>query len=88
MSKKTKFLGSILLVFCFLSCSKPNESNNVKVTTYASTDITSNGASFGGDVIVNGGGTPSELGVCWGTSFNPTVADAKMSTIMWNQPYV
>jgi hypothetical protein len=30
----------------------------------------------------------NELGVCWSTSSKPTIEDAHLSTVNWNEPYV
>ena len=47
------------------------------VTTNDITNITSNSATGGGNVIDNGGSTVIERGVCWSTSPNPTIDDEK-----------
>lgn len=101
MIKKMNFVGTILFVLCLVGCTKPNEdnnsennngggttTNNVRVTTYTPADITSTSASCGGDAIIEGNVVLNELGVCWGTSSNPTVSDNKQSTGSCGQPYV
>jgi hypothetical protein len=45
------------------------------VTTAAATGILINGASVGGNVTDDGGGTVSARGICWHTSPNPDVFD-------------
>ncbi len=45
------------------------------VTTTTLTNITSSGATSGGNVISAGGTTVTSRGVCWSTSQNPTTAD-------------
>ena len=92
-TRKLTILGILLMVACFVSCTKSNNDNNaenskVKVTTYTPTDITSISASCGGDVIINSGDAATELGVCWSTLANPTVADSKLSTAVCDAPYV
>lgn len=86
------FYGMMLVALCLVGCTKLNDDNNdsdsVRVTTYTPTDITSNSAACGGDAIVEGNLFIRELGVCWSTSFNPTVFDNKQSTNICNQPYV
>lgn len=47
------------------------------VTTADITDITSSSAKGGGNVTDNGGATVTARGVCWSTSQNPTIANAK-----------
>ena len=46
------------------------------VTTDDITNITTNSAVSGGNVINDGNGTITAKGVCWSTSQNPTVSDA------------
>ena len=47
------------------------------VTTAEVTNITSNSATSGGNVMSDGNGTVSARGVCWSTSPNPTIAENK-----------
>lgn len=52
----------------------------MKVTTYEPQDITQTTATIKGEVdVVVGGITVTDMGVCWGTSKNPTVSDNHMS---------
>jgi len=44
------------------------------VTTTTPTSITTTTASSGGNVTLDGGGTVSARGVCWGTAANPVVS--------------
>ncbi len=90
MSKKMKFFGTMLIALAVVGCTKPDadDNTNVDVKTYTPTDITSTSASCGGDAIVDGNVSLTELGVCWSTSSNPTPADNKQSTEVCNQPYV
>ncbi len=67
---------------------KENNDSDVRVTTYTPQDITQTSAVCGGDVIVTQELSLNELGVCWGTSFNPTAADSHLSTTNWSEPYV
>ena len=87
MSKKMRFFGAMLIALCLVGCNKPND-GNIKITTYTPTDITGTSASCGGDAIVDGNVSLTELGVCWGTSSNPTPADNKQSTGVCDKPYV
>lgn len=91
--RKTMTLFVMMLLALYLAgCTKPNDNgdtnSNVKVTTYTPTDITSTSASCGGDAIVDGNVSLTELGVCWGTSPNPTPNDNKQSTGICDKPYV
>ena len=47
------------------------------VTTSDVTDITSNSATCGGNVISDGNGTVTARGICWSISQNPTIEDNK-----------
>ena len=85
-----KAVAAILLmtaVLTFIGCKKSGD-NDVRVTTYTPQDITQATAKCGGDVIVTQGLSLSALGVCWGTSLNPTVEDFHLSTTNWSEPYV
>ena len=48
-----------------------------KLTTAIVTSISSNGAVSGGDITDDGGTPNTSRGVCWSTSQNPTIANAK-----------
>ena len=45
------------------------------ITTASVSNITTNSAMSGGNVISDGGTTVGARGICWGTSQNPTIAD-------------
>jgi uncharacterized protein (TIGR02145 family) len=47
------------------------------ISTVAITQITSSTASSGGKITSDGGASVSERGICWSTSHNPTISDAK-----------
>ena len=49
------------------------------VTTGSVSDVTATSAMCGGEVTADGGAEVTARGVCWGTSENPTVADAHTS---------
>ena len=76
------------VTFFATGCNKENDDSDVRVTTYTPQDITQTTAKCGGDAIVTQGLSLSELGVCWSTSSKPTVEDAHLSTVNWNEPYV
>ena len=90
--KKFQKISIIILMTAvvFAAGCTPKEDNDsdVKVTTYTPQDITLTTAVCGGDVIVTQGLSLTELGVCWGTDSEPTVADSHISTSNWNEPYV
>lgn len=102
MQRFTKIIAAILLTVaavCVAGCNKDggsgsgsgnngNNDSDVRVTTYTPQDITQTSANCGGDVIVTQGLSLSEFGVCWSTRQNPTVDDARLSTIVWNEPFI
>lgn len=47
------------------------------VTTTAASNITTSGATTGGNVTADGGATVTAKGVCWSTSTNPTISNSK-----------
>jgi len=63
----------------FAGCKEPenNTTSDIKVSTYAATEITATTAKVGGHVTVTGAVRVGELGVCWGTEKNPTATIAK-----------
>jgi uncharacterized protein (TIGR02145 family) len=65
---------------CFTSCKKETANPTIPVvTTTIVSDITPTTASTGGIVIDDGGAEIIDLGVCWGTSPNPTISSNKTS---------
>jgi len=81
----------LLAVVVIASGCHKETNSEVKVTTYTPQDITSITAVCGGDVIVAQGLSLTELGVCWGTSKNPTVDQEVWnysSTDHWDEPFV
>ena len=69
-------------------CHDPNNNDyEVRVTTLPPTEITSTTAICGGDAIVIGNGTLVEVGVCWATSVDPTIADQKMAADGCGSPF-
>ena len=87
MKAVTAIMLTVILFFA-TGCNKENNDSDVRVTTYTPQDITQTTAKCGGDAIVTQGLSLSELGVCWSTSSKPTVEDAHLSTVNWNEPYV
>lgn len=49
------------------------------VTTSAANNITANSATCGGNITSDGGAIVTALGVCWSTSYNPTVSNSHTS---------
>jgi uncharacterized protein (TIGR02145 family) len=91
MKKLMKAVTAIMLtvtLFFTTGCNKENNDSDVRVTTYTPQNITQTTAKCGGDVIVSQGLSLNELGVCWSTSSKPTIEDAHLSTVNWNEPYV
>jgi uncharacterized protein (TIGR02145 family) len=48
------------------------------LTTSPATNIRQTTASSGGNITYDGGGTITERGVCWATTFNPTISNNKI----------
>ena len=65
-----------------VSCSDDNDNNpgggstGIVLSTTAITNISSSGASSGGNITSDGGSAIVDRGVCWSTSSSPTIADA------------
>lgn len=82
MNKVMKVLAALMLMTAVIfaaGCNK-EENSNVKVTTYEPQDITQTTATIKGEVdVVVDGVTVTDMGVCWGTSKNPTVSDNYIS---------
>lgn len=82
MKKVMKAVAAIMLtvaVVLAVGCNK-QENSNVKVTTNEPQDITQTTVTIKGEVdVVVDGITVTDMGVCWGTSKNPTVSDNHMS---------
>ena len=52
-----------------------NPGNLATLTTLPIDNITTSGATSGGNITNDGGSTITSRGICWGTSPNPTTAD-------------
>jgi hypothetical protein len=50
------------------------------LTTTIATSITANSCTTGGNISDDGGTTVTSRGVCYGTSFNPTIANSKVTS--------
>ena len=98
MNKMMKAVAAIMLmtaVVCAAGCTKPEDEPNtdvpvtvtVTVTTITPSDITTTTAVCGAEVVVSGGVTLEELGVCWGLQENPTASEEHLSTAQWNEPF-
>ena len=57
---------------------EPEETNLPTVQTSAPTNITTNSATVGGNVLSEGASNITERGVVWGLTANPTTADNKI----------
>lgn len=87
---KNLLLVAALLATAFTACKDPeNNENNVeiKVTTYAATEITATTAQCGGHVTATGTARIAELGVCWSTEKDPEATGSHLSTTVTNEPF-
>ena len=76
-------LLAILFAMAITGCKDPeneNETVDIKVTTYAPTEISATTAQCGGHVTTSQTVKIAELGVCWSTEENPIATDAHLST--------
>ncbi len=83
-------LTAILIAAAITGCKDPengNETVDIKVTTYAPTEITATTAQCGGHVTTSQAVKIAELGVCWATEANPTATDAHLSTTTTGEPF-
>ncbi len=85
--KTTAVISVVVAILFVVAACTPSDTNGVKVTTYSPQDITSKSAMCGGEVVVQGDIALNELGVCWGTSKNPTADGTHLSTSNWQQPF-
>ena len=83
------FVMASLLAITFTACKDPenNTTSDIKVTTYAATEITATTAQAGGHVTSTGAARVTELGLCWSTEKDPTAADAHLSTTNVAEPF-
>ena len=70
----------ILLVFIIFSLLGCNEDETIQeilpiITTFEISEITGNNATSGGNITNDGGNNIIARGVCWSTSFTPTIDD-------------
>ena len=79
MKKQFYYLAlAVIMAIPFSSCKKDN-TDPPSVSTTAVTGISGTSASSGGDITSEGSAAVTARGVCWGTTANPTIADAKTS---------
>lgn len=69
-------LAGLLLPF-LISCIKEDKMDVPTITLTPVTNITTNTAACGGEIISDGGSKVTARGVCWSTAHNPTVDDNK-----------
>ena len=82
MKKVMKAVAALMLMtaVAFAAGCNKQENSNVKVTTYEPQDITPTSVTIKGEVdVLVDGITVTDMGVCWGTSKNPTISDNHMS---------
>ena len=78
--KSKYFTAAIIgLVILAIGCKKSDNTMLPSLTTQAVSGITVNSAVSGGSITSDGNAAISERGVCWSTSNNPTIADARTS---------
>ena len=65
----------ILSISLFTFCKK--EATLPVVSTNPTTEITTTTAVSGGIITDDGGAAISSVGICWSTSYNPTIDDNK-----------
>lgn len=83
-------LLAILFATAITGCKDPendSETVDIKVTTYAPTEITATTAQCGGHVTTTQAVRIAELGVCWATEANPAATDAHLSTTVTGEPF-
>lgn len=71
--------GDVCLFVNAAVLTKQGVTTTPTVSTTAVSAITSNTASSGGNVTLDGGADVTARGVCWSTSANPTTSDSKTS---------
>ena len=88
-TKLNLFMATLLFAITFTACKDPenNTTNDIKVTTYAATEITATTAQAGGHVTATGKAKVTELGLCWSTEKNPSTTDAHLSTANATEPF-
>lgn len=88
MRRNTKLgLLALLLAMAFTGCKDPENNVEIKVTTYAPTEITATTALCGGHVTTTGAAKIAELGVCWDTEQDPEATDSHLSTTVAGEPF-
>ena len=87
-TSKLMLVASIFAMI-FTACKDPENptTSDIKVTTYAATEITATSATAGGHVTSTGTAKITELGLCWSTDKNPTIEDAHLSTSNAADPF-
>ena len=96
MNRSMKAIAAIMLMTAAVvvaGCKDPVEPSNdndvtIKVTTIAPTNIKINEATCGAEVVVNDLSGLKELGVCWGTTANPTIDNSHLGTTAFDAPFV
>lgn len=74
-----KISGVILFIFLIYCCKKEKHVYPIlpDITTSIVTDISYTTAASGGNVTNDGGAPVTSRGVCWDTSYNPTIENSK-----------
>jgi hypothetical protein len=80
MKSILRILVIILVIILFYNCKKEEDKPTVPVVaTTTISDITQISANSGGNVIDDGGAEVSARGVCWTTTYPPTISESKTS---------
>jgi hypothetical protein len=87
-------LGSMLLGIGMVSCKKIGSDTGIivnaaapTIATVSATNITTSGATVGGNITGDGGSIVMEAGVVYGTSSNPTTASRKKTVYQISGPF-
>jgi len=78
-----KLISTLILAIVLFSCSSDSDEQTIStptLTTSVATSISQTGAISGGNIISDGGGAISSIGVVWSTTQNPTVALSTKTT--------
>ena len=93
MKKEIIAIAALLLAAALAGCRDPENPGNdetnveIKVTTYAPTEITDSTALCGGHVTITGTAKIAELSVCWSTEQNPEAGASHLSTTTTDEPF-
>lgn len=93
MSGEHRFLKivALLLITSVVSCNKNKQDisgpGNISVTTFLPTDITTSGAMLGVEIDADNINNISKIGICWGTTSEPTINNEHKDTNNTGEPF-